>query len=261
MTAPKSGRKSAAVAVAALLVVLAVLFFVWPTTDEPKAIPDAGLVVAVVDAAAPDAEPAPDAAEALDAEAREHVELAQAPLTKVGRKIRVPGTSDAPKKKAVEETEDASVETPDASEPPDTGQPKDASSPEEEVELGERAKGPLEVTFHDELPWLKPTLIELSVDGRPISKKEDKQGIEAKQAISLFSGKLPIGRHRLDLKIQWIGDSKVFSYLEGYTFFMKQNAELNVREGRNTRVTIEATPKGSMLDDFKNRVSLKITAE
>jgi hypothetical protein len=266
-TQPKKEERSNGVLYALLLLLLIAGGMVWwllqpappppPTiakdpTPVPTAPPDAGEVAA----AAPDAEP-------LDS--GEPVRVAMVNKTgskteRVGRKIEIPSTT----KKKANDAGEAEEAEPDAAAPPppDAGGPEDAH-PAAKVE---DAGPPIEMAevgifFREELPWLKTVSADVNLDGKNIARVEKKDGMEQNKDIPLFTGPLPVGIHSMTLRLKFIGDSAVFSYLEGYSFTMKHASKFESRSAKTTRAVIVATPKGNMTNDWKDRVALRIDVE
>jgi hypothetical protein len=221
----------------------------------------------------PDAEPPPPP-EPPDAGAEvavlEPVQVDKAPprtpkaaLNPASRKITVP--SATPSKKsgdadAGEEAAGAEAAPIDAGAPtePDAGAP---GGPPDAAEPAPAPRFPITIVFREELDWLKATQIDAAMDGHPIANKRSVEGFDTKEPLPVYGGDLAAGQHRLNLIITFIGDSKVFSYLEGYKFTVKHNATIKTHEGKTSRIVISVIQRGNMTQDWKDRVALKVDVE
>ena len=118
----------------------------------------------------------------------------------------------------------------------------------------------VEVLYQEDLPWLRSVSVEVSIDRKVVGTKTLGEK-DAVQPVSVFSGKIPVGRHELDLRIKMLGDGGgLFSYLEDYAFTAKQHAVLEVEEGGGVRLVVRAIERGAT-NNWEERVGLKVEVQ
>jgi hypothetical protein len=97
------------------------------------------------------------------------------------------------------------------------------------------------------------------LDGAVQYNKQDDTGILAAQKdIPIFSGSIPPGDHTLQILVKFRGHGfSVFSYLEGYTFQIRETHSFTVAEGKAVTLRAIAFEKGDATTPIEQRPGIR----
>lgn len=97
------------------------------------------------------------------------------------------------------------------------------------------------------------------LDGAVQYNKQDDTGILAAQKdIPIFSGSIPPGDHTLQILVKFRGHGfSVFSYLEGYTFQIRETHSFTVAEGKAVDLRAIAFEKGDATTPIEQRPGIR----
>jgi hypothetical protein len=102
----------------------------------------------------------------------------------------------------------------------------------------------------------------VSLDGAPIFKKSDEDGILTAGEVEVFNGAILPGEHTLSVLLVYRGAGYgIFSYLQGYRFKVRSSTKFKVKEDKGIRLEIIGYEKGDQDTKMEDRPAIKYTQE
>ncbi len=90
------------------------------------------------------------------------------------------------------------------------------------------------------------------------NKQDDAGGLGEKGPIPIFTGSIPPGDHTLQILVKFRGHGfGVFSYLEGYTFQLRETHSFTITEGKSLRLEVLAFEKGDATTPIEQRPAIR----
>lgn len=98
----------------------------------------------------------------------------------------------------------------------------------------------------------------VSLDGAPIFKKSDEDGILATGEMEVFNGAILPGEHTLSVLLVYRGAGYgIFSYLQGYRFKVRSSTKFKVKESKGIKLKIVGYEKGDQDTKMEDRPAIK----
>jgi hypothetical protein len=82
-------------------------------------------------------------------------------------------------------------------------------------------------------------------------------GVKSGQ-LTLFTRKLPPGKHTVRVEAAYDGHSGPFTYMRGYHYYVRMHRTFTVRSGQTTRVLVTAVDQPSPTARFEDRLGLVV---
>ena len=98
----------------------------------------------------------------------------------------------------------------------------------------------------------------VNLDGAPIFKKTDDDGLLESGEMEVFNGAILPGEHTLGVLLVYRGAGYgIFSYLKGYKFKVRSSHKFKVKEGKGIKLTVVGYEKGDENTKMENRPAVK----
>jgi len=98
----------------------------------------------------------------------------------------------------------------------------------------------------------------VNLDGAPIFKKTDDDGLLEGGEMEVFNGAILPGEHTLSVLLVYRGAGYgIFSYLKGYRFKVRSSHKFKVKEGKGVKLTVVGYEKGDEETKMENRPAVK----
>lgn len=98
----------------------------------------------------------------------------------------------------------------------------------------------------------------VTLDGAPIFKKSDDDGILDTGEMEVFNGAILPGEHTLGVLLVYRGAGYgIFSYLQGYRFKVRSSTKFKVKEGKGIKVKVIGYEKGDQDTKMEDRPAIK----
>lgn len=98
----------------------------------------------------------------------------------------------------------------------------------------------------------------VNLDGAPIFKKTDDDGLLEGGEMEVFNGAILPGEHTLSVLLVYRGAGYgIFSYLKGYRFKVRSSHKFKVKEGKGVKLTVVGYEKGNEETKMENRPAVK----
>jgi hypothetical protein len=98
----------------------------------------------------------------------------------------------------------------------------------------------------------------VTLDGAPIFKKSDDDGILDAGELEVFNGAILPGEHTLSVLFVYRGAGYgIFSYLQGYRFKVRSSTKFNVKEGKGIKIKVIGYEKGDQDTKMEDRPAIK----
>ena len=102
----------------------------------------------------------------------------------------------------------------------------------------------------------------VNLDGAPIFKKTDDDGLLESGEMEVFNGAILPGEHTLSVLLVYRGAGYgIFSYLKGYRFKVRSSHKFKVKEGKGVKLTVVGYEKGDEETKMENRPAVKYVQE
>jgi hypothetical protein len=102
----------------------------------------------------------------------------------------------------------------------------------------------------------------VALDGAPIFKKSDDDGLLESGEMEVFNGAILPGEHTLSVLLVYRGAGYgIFSYLKGYRFKVRSTHKFKVKEGKGVKLTVVGYEKGDEETKMENRPAVKYVEE
>lgn len=102
----------------------------------------------------------------------------------------------------------------------------------------------------------------VNLDGAPIFKKSDDDGLLEGGEMEVFNGAILPGEHTLSVLLVYRGAGYgIFSYLKGYRFKVRSSHKFKVKEGKGVKVKVVGYEKGDEETKMENRPAVKYVQE
>ncbi len=103
-----------------------------------------------------------------------------------------------------------------------------------------------------------PVQAVVTLDGAPIFKKSDDDGILESGEMEVFNGAILPGEHTLSVLLVYRGAGYgIFSYLQGYKFKVRSSTKFKVKEGKGIDLKIIGYEKGDQDTKMEDRPAIK----
>lgn len=101
------------------------------------------------------------------------------------------------------------------------------------------------------------------LDGAPIWQESDENdpGLNSKRNHVVWDGALVEGAHTLSVQMRFQGEAAVFSYLEGYTFNLRDTHTFTTEPGKVITLESVAYEQGNFTTEFTDRPRLKFRSD
>ncbi|MBW2260464.1 MAG: dihydrolipoamide acetyltransferase [Deltaproteobacteria bacterium] len=102
----------------------------------------------------------------------------------------------------------------------------------------------------------------VNLDGAPIFKKIDDDGLLESGEMEVFNGAILPGEHTLSVLLVYRGAGYgIFSYLKGYRFKVRSSHKFKVKEGKGVKLSVVGYEKGDEDTKMENRPAVKYVEE
>ncbi len=96
------------------------------------------------------------------------------------------------------------------------------------------------------------------LDGRKIYYQDNKTGVlDERREFEIYNGTIIPGNHALSVELVYKGNSKLFTYLEGYVFKIKSSYTFYAAKGRVTKVAVVGFERGGLDTDLEDKPYVK----
>jgi hypothetical protein len=110
----------------------------------------------------------------------------------------------------------------------------------------------------DMSPDFKLVEATFSLDGAPIYKKSDDDGIMIDKEIDIYDGAILPGDHKLSVTLVFRGHGYgILSYLSKYKFKVRSSHSFSVKQGKGIKLTVIGFEKGDVNTKLEDRPAVK----
>jgi hypothetical protein len=110
----------------------------------------------------------------------------------------------------------------------------------------------------DMSPDFKLVEATFSLDGAPIYKKSDDDGIMIEKEIGIYDGAILPGDHKLSVTLVFRGHGYgILSYLSKYKFKVRSSHSFSVQQGKGIQLTVIGFEKGDVNTKLEDRPAIK----
>jgi len=96
------------------------------------------------------------------------------------------------------------------------------------------------------------------LDGKKIYFQDNKNGVlDDRREFEIYNGTIIPGNHALSVELVYKGNSRLFSYLEGYVFKLKSSYTFYAAKGRVTKVIVVGFERGGLDTDLEDKPYVK----